>query len=170
MMPEDIRVRCFVLPLSLVIALPLVVTPAAYLYHLGHRNASSARVTLELDLVATLKSLQRLLNGSSDGAELGPETPAAQSRPLRWGVHVRQNSSRPPSIGEHRDIVPGPQDHPVLLRPVPGYLRGNQTNFGSEGSGDDPDRRIDSEPEGSGEEGAPDVGDHRRRVRGDRFI
>ena len=147
-MPDQVLVRCFILPLSLVIVLPLLLTPAAVLPWLlrSGKNQSETRITLELDLLATLKSLQHLLdspsNGSSDDQDVRFAAKAAKSRPLRWGIHVRQNKAGDALVEEYRNFGADASNDSFLVRSVPGFIQNDENSSSFEGSGDEPARGV----------------------------
>ena len=155
------RIRCFVVPLSIVIAVPFLLTPAAVIPWYLARNSSKPSVTIEIDLLASLKRLETFFNGTlADGSRLRSETPAPWPRHLRRSLDVRQDPTGPPSLGEGGDYESHPKNRHILLRPVSGDLRQDPQQVGGEGSGDDPEGGIKSEAGRSGEEGSSNFSHH----------
>ena len=168
-MLDLVRIRCFILPLSLVIALPVLLTPAAVLPWLLGRtgNRSETRITLEIDLLASLASLESLLtssqNGSIDDEEFRLASETTQPRPLRRGINVGENETSFAPAFIHRDIGAGSANYSLLLRPVSRIVRAPQNEAGLKGSGDDSQGGIRPQTGRSGEARASDPRNYRRR-------
>ena len=168
-MLDPVHIRCFVLPLSIFIAIPVLLTPAALLPWLLHQdgNRSETRITLEIDLLASLESLESLLspvdNGSiyDDEFRFASETP--QPRPIRGGIHVGENETGVSPAFEHRDIGSGSANYSLLLRPIPRLVREDKIELGFEGSGDDSKGGLDSQAGRSRKTRASNPRNRRRR-------
>ena len=155
------KIRCLIVPLTLVVTLPFLITPAAFLPWILRSNQSKASVKLEIDLLSSLKSLQTYLNGSNFDKRFRPSSSTTEPRNLRRSFNVWQNETSSPHLETNRSFESYPEDRVLLLRPVSRNLRGNSDTLVDEGSGDAPSGRVHAEVRRIGEEESSNISNHR---------
>ena len=162
MQRREIKIRCFAVPLTFIIAIPLVATPTAFVAW-NLRNSTNSTVPVEKPTVwFDVQVISGSHDGrSTDGEGIRPEASAAKPRTHSRSVSVGQNASDPSD-----PILSGPmhesdaKNGTVLLRPVPGSVRGSKEVAGEEGSGDGAEGGIVRVAGPAGEAAPPDTRHH----------
>ena len=163
---QEVKIRCYAVPLTFIIAIPLVATPTALLTWNLRSNSSNSSEPVEKPTVwFDVQVISRAGNdGPADGEELRSEAPAAEPRPIPRSDDVGQDPAGPPNPLQRGKMPPSDaKNGSVLLRSVSGQVPRGEGDAGGEGSGDDSQGGLVNLAGSAGEAEPPDPRHYRRR-------
>ena len=155
---QKVKIHCFAIPLTFIIAIPLVATPTALV---AWRFSNTSNENVETPTIWFDVEVIRGDGGPADGEGLRPEAPATEPRPLRGSVHVRKDPARTPDPLVLGQVPPSDaQNGSLLLRSVPRDVPDREGAAGEEGSGDAAEGGLFDLAGPASEEGPPDPHHH----------